>query len=144
MKILVPIDFSEVTDSVILEAIKEAKAFGADIELLHVLQYIPEVVLYDNSMPYVPMEENHELLEEQQLKLLKKSEKKVMRADVNCISILREGSPAAEIINYAADSDIDRIILGSHGHGALYHLVLGSVSEKVIDKVKCTAVVVKK
>ncbi len=144
MKILVPVDFSEVTDIVISEAIREAKAFDAEVELINVLQYIPEVVLYDNSMPYVPMEENHELLEDQHLKLLKKSERRIKDEGIVCSSLLREGVPAPEIITYIKESEIDRVIVGSHGHGALYHLVLGSVSEKIIDKTPCTVVVVKK
>ena len=35
------------------------------------------------------------------------------------------------------------IVVGSHGHGALYHLLLGSVSEGIIRKTTCPVLVVR-
>jgi len=34
------------------------------------------------------------------------------------------------------------ILLGSHGHGALYHLLIGSVSEGVIRKASCPVIII--
>ena len=43
----------------------------------------------------------------------------------------RHGAPHAEVIDFAADSQVDLIIMGTHGRGVAAHLLLGSVAEKV-------------
>lgn len=47
---------------------------------------------------------------------------------------LRRGHPATEIVAEAVDWGADVIVVGSRGHGALATIVLGSVSEEVIDR----------
>jgi len=54
-------------------------------------------------------------------------------AGVQIETAVREGSPEAEIIDYAANADVDLIVLGTHGHNALKRRLLGSVAERVIN-----------
>ena len=54
----------------------------------------------------------------------------------------RHGAPHVEIIDYAEDSQIDLIVMGTHGRGIAAHLLLGSVAEKVIRKAPCPALTV--
>ncbi|QZP37409.1 universal stress protein [Halobaculum magnesiiphilum] len=42
------------------------------------------------------------------------------------------GKPAAAIVEYAADHDIDHIVVGSHGRSGISRIVLGSVAEAVV------------
>ncbi|SHG55137.1 universal stress protein [Halobaculum gomorrense] len=42
------------------------------------------------------------------------------------------GKPAAAIVEYAADHDVDHIIVGSHGRSGISRIVLGSVAEAVV------------
>ncbi|MCM4084847.1 universal stress protein [Paractinoplanes hotanensis] len=51
-----------------------------------------------------------------------------------------EGEPAAVL--GACSRSADLLVLGSHGHGAVRHTVLGSVSEKAIRKAACPVVVI--
>ncbi|WP_254522012.1 universal stress protein [Natrinema caseinilyticum] len=44
------------------------------------------------------------------------------------------GNPSREIVSYAADNDIDHIIVGSHGRSGLSRVLLGSVAEKVVRR----------
>ncbi len=44
------------------------------------------------------------------------------------------GSPAVQILELAEDLDADLIVMGSHGQGALRHVFLGSVAERVLRK----------
>jgi nucleotide-binding universal stress UspA family protein len=46
----------------------------------------------------------------------------------------RTGDPAREIIKYASEHDIDRIVIGSHGHEEIDQIMLGSVSQKVLRR----------
>ena len=53
------------------------------------------------------------------------------------------GIPASIITNFAADKNIDLIVVGSRGRSELEKLVLGSVAEDVIRMAKCTVLLVK-
>ena len=48
---------------------------------------------------------------------------------------------AADVLAEAA-RDADLLVLGSHGHGRMYHTVLGSVSEQCIRRASCPVVVI--
>ena len=53
------------------------------------------------------------------------------------------GFPAEEIVSMAADSDIDLIVMGSHGHSTLERFLLGSVSDRVLEYAPCSVLIVK-
>ena len=61
---------------------------------------------------------------------------------VNVTPVLAKGSAANEIITTAESENVDIIILGTHGRGALYDLVTGSVCEGVLRRTKCPVLIV--
>ncbi len=140
--IVAAIDFSEVTAAVLTETIEIAKALDCSVTLIHVVQYVPETTLYEGEMilPDLPMQE---ILQENSEKQLRESQQRVLLAGLECDITLRDGTPAHEVLEYTKSVDPRMVVLGSHGHGALYHLVLGSVSEKIVDKAHCSVLVVK-
>jgi nucleotide-binding universal stress UspA family protein len=52
------------------------------------------------------------------------------------------GSPVEKILEASAEHGAELIIIGSHGHGALYHLLVGSVTDGVLKSAACPVVVV--
>jgi nucleotide-binding universal stress UspA family protein len=56
---------------------------------------------------------------------------------------LRSGSPFVEVVRYARDEGMDLIVLGTHGRGAIAHMLLGSVAERVVRKAHCPVVTVR-
>jgi nucleotide-binding universal stress UspA family protein len=56
---------------------------------------------------------------------------------------VREGTPFYEIVRYAKEQNIDLIIMGTHGHTGLTHMLLGSVTEKVVRKAPCPVLTVR-
>lgn len=66
-----------------------------------------------------------------------------MEARSNPVIVTPVGSPYAEIIQYAAEHHIDLIVMGTHGRGAVGHLLLGSVAERVVRSAPCAAVTVR-
>ena len=46
------------------------------------------------------------------------------------------------ILAEATKLDADMIVIGTHGHGAMYRLLVGSVSEGVLHKSKCPILVI--
>jgi nucleotide-binding universal stress UspA family protein len=59
-------------------------------------------------------------------------------------ALVVQGIPFAEIISIARENDIDMIVLGSHGRTGIVHMMMGSVSEKVVRKAPCSVLTVKK
>lgn len=56
---------------------------------------------------------------------------------------LVKGDAATEIVNPAAETKADVIVMGSHGRTGLGRLLLGSVAENVMRKAPCPVVTVK-
>jgi nucleotide-binding universal stress UspA family protein len=59
-------------------------------------------------------------------------------------SLVRTGRPYQEILEVAAQSNIDLIIIASHGHTSLAHIVLGSTVERVVRYAPCPVLVVRR
>jgi nucleotide-binding universal stress UspA family protein len=58
-------------------------------------------------------------------------------------AVLTSSSPAYAIIDYAAEKHIELIVIGTHGRGALAHLVMGSVAERVVRLAGCPVLTVR-
>ncbi len=57
--------------------------------------------------------------------------------------VIAVGRPFSEITRYAETHRIDLIIMGTHGRGAIEHMLLGSVAEKVVRKAPCPVLTVR-
>jgi nucleotide-binding universal stress UspA family protein len=53
------------------------------------------------------------------------------------------GRPAAAIAQFAAEEGLDLLVVASHGHGGLRHLVVGSVTEELVRSAPCPVLVVR-
>jgi nucleotide-binding universal stress UspA family protein len=56
---------------------------------------------------------------------------------------MTSGSPAYAIVDYAREYDIDLIVMGTHGRGALAQLMMGSVAERVVRIAPCPVLTVR-
>ena len=52
------------------------------------------------------------------------------------------GFPVEEIMKYANDHNIDLLVVGTHGHTGLAHLLMGSVAEKLVRLSTCPVLTV--
>jgi nucleotide-binding universal stress UspA family protein len=57
--------------------------------------------------------------------------------------VVTSSSPAFAIVDYAGEHGIDLIVMGTHGRGALAHLLMGSVAEKVVRLAPCPVLTVR-
>ena len=140
-RILVPVDFSETSDAALKYGRALAENFHASLQLLHVL----ENPLLQNvaSEVYVPPPNFYEDWENSVRQKLDGLLSGVDRQTLQASCSIRHGSPFAEIISCAHDENIDLIVMGTHGRGAVGHLLLGSVAERVVRKAPCPVLTVR-
>jgi universal stress protein A len=142
-RILVAIDFSPTADAALAQARALADALGASLHLLHVFEdpyttaaYAPEVyaVLPPDFREHALREAIRQLDEH-----LGGQEKRAFGGTTNVVV----GSPAREIVRFAAEHGIDLIVVGTHGRSGIAHLLLGSVAERVVRTAPCMVLTVR-
>ena len=62
---------------------------------------------------------------------------------MNQFGLVKLGKPYTEIIEFAKSENVDLIVIGSHGHTGVEHLLFGSTAEKVIRKSTCPVLIVR-
>lgn len=145
-KILVALDYGDTCSSVFDQAIKLAKATGANLALFSVIA--PEI---DGSITFYPYDdrdwaaytEQHKVVETASLKLLRGFADKAISAGIETEFTQDIGSPGPAICKLAKARDADLIIVGSHGRKGLSEVLLGSVSNYVVHHAPCSIMVVR-
>lgn len=133
-KILIPVDSSEFSERALEQGKVMAKAFGSEVVLLYVVGLGMGSKRFGVELSHIHAEDPYLKKEgegaEEMLANYKDSFGELK--DKVEIKILK-GSVADEIIKTANDTDVDFVIMGSHGIGsALYRTLLGSVANKVV------------
>jgi nucleotide-binding universal stress UspA family protein len=57
--------------------------------------------------------------------------------------VITSNAAAMTIVNYAKETGIDLIVMGTHGRGPMAHLIMGSVAERVVRLAGCPVLVVR-
>jgi nucleotide-binding universal stress UspA family protein len=134
-KILVPIDFSNYSKGALKYAVNFAKRFNAEMYLIYVVEpviYPPDFSMGQIAIPSVNAEWDERAKDE-----LQKLAKTDIPNDVKVETIIKTGKPFLEIIETASEKDIDIIIIATHGHSGVEHILFGSTAEKVVRKAPC-------
>jgi nucleotide-binding universal stress UspA family protein len=141
--ILVPTDFSETSDAALAYAKTLAGCLGASLHVLHVFAepyapalYAPEVYAA------VPEEAREEALEQVRALLAERLSAEEVIYFRGTRAIL-SGVAAKKIVRYAADHDVQLIVMGTHGRGGMSHFILGSVAEQVVRTAPCPVLTVR-
>lgn len=136
--ILVPVDFSETSDRALGYAQALAEAFGARIHVLHVIPD-PHSQAWSIEATGMSLGSLMETWESDAQKRLDGLE----LGDVGGERVTKVGQPHNEIIRYAESKKSDLIVIGTHGRGAIEHMLLGSVAEKVVRTAPCPVLTVR-
>jgi nucleotide-binding universal stress UspA family protein len=100
-------------------------------------------VLAPNYAPLSPAQMQAETMLHDEARALAERVAAVLPAELCPEACSRQGSPAEEILEEARVWPADLIVLGSHGHGGLRSLVLGSVASRVMHHAQCSVEVVR-
>lgn len=132
--ILVPHDFSASANHALAIARDEAKAHGAKILMLHVVdlpsQFKPETVIVpdQNGAPINVKDYAVGLAEAHLNDLVARLGKDGVLGEPH----IRVGHAVDEILRFVDDNHVDLVVMGTHGRTGLAHLLVGSVSERVV------------
>jgi nucleotide-binding universal stress UspA family protein len=137
-KILVATDSSEYSRQALKGALELARKFNSEVELLYSMD-LPQMYEAGNMYGVVtPLQ-------------TEQSGEHVMQAtlegiDITGVTITKkivQGKPAHMILEEIENENIDLVVMGSHGYGAISGTILGSVSQRVLHGAKCSVLIVK-
>lgn len=131
MAILAAIDFSSVTTAVV-EALPDLMNPNETLHLIHVGEPDPDFIGFDVGERVVRQQRENQFHHEHEQ--LTSIAEQLNRQGLKVVASQPHGSTAKVILEQATECDARMIVLGSHGHSALYDLIAGSVAESVIRK----------
>ncbi|MDE3057520.1 MAG: universal stress protein [Bacteroidota bacterium] len=140
-KILVPIDFSEYARKALQYAIPFARQFKAKLYLVYVVE--PTIYPADFSFGQVGLPNVEAELRTKAEEELKELVEKEIQGEVESEWLVKTGLPFVEIASFAKDENIDLIIVATHGHTGVEHILFGSTAEKIVRKAPCPVLVVR-
>ena len=143
--LLVPVDLSDAAQPVLQKAAELAPQLSARIVLLHIVEpvatYVPVGATMDVIAAAPAPAETAESLSAPDSRLKALAEP-LIAAGINVQPVTLIGLAVDDILEQAVKYRADFIMLGSHGHGALYHLFSGSVVTGILKRATCPVIVV--
>lgn len=145
-KILIPVDSSEYSQRAIDEGRKFMEAFDCDIMLLYVVAVRMASQRFSTTVPRINTTEDPYVARE------KGQAEEMLQSYVDSFGdkknkvgmVVLHGAVADEIIKTINETDVDFVIMGSHGIGsALYRNLLGSVTNKVLHHAEKPVLVIR-
>jgi universal stress protein A len=134
-KLLAPVDFSQPSIDALRTVAQIARESDASVTLLHVWEpelfaTAPDRALYDlKQLPQIEERIDREL----------ERARSALSADgpLSAQTAVVPGSPATEIVRFAEQGGFDLIVMATHGRTGLAHILLGSVTERVVRNAPC-------
>jgi nucleotide-binding universal stress UspA family protein len=132
-KIVCPVDFSTISKRALDHAAVLARWYDAELYPLHVIPLLPTVFGFPSPVSVAVEPATSEAVVGELTTFVADAAAMVKKTT----PVVREGSPAVEILHYAAENDADLIVIGTHGRTGFERFMLGSVTEKVLRKAPC-------
>jgi len=139
-RILVPLDFSDITGMVVEHACFFAKALSAELVFFHVVHVPPlaeaSTWLDPVISPSVEQDIRRQMKSGSEAKLseiVAQCEAAGLRASARTAV----GSPSNHIVRFAEENQVDMIVMGTHGHTGFARIFMGSVAQRVIPHAPC-------
>src|SRR5262245_19752448 len=139
-RVLCPVDFSEFSARALARACDVAAWFDARVTVVHVC---PNVAPGGPEIPCVPVSaETMRAFREQSREELVRFTEPFFLREIPVASEVWEGEAWRAILEGAAALPADLVVMGTHGRTGFEHLLLGSVTEKVLRRAGCPVLVV--
>ena len=132
MKALIAVDWSEASSGMLPQAREYAKLLGAKVWLVHVAPPDPAFIGYEPGPQYVRDTIASQFHHEHQA--LHQEAGVFQAAGVDATPLLIQGPTVDTLLGQSDKLGVDVIIIGSHGHGVLRQMLMGSVCEGVLHR----------
>ena len=140
MKLLVGVDLSESTEKIVKKAEELAKELSAKVWLIHITKPEPaDLYIAGHEPDLIENEADPQLVRDSIAKRFHNEHRQIQeiadrlrKAGLETTALLVQGATVETMLKEAAKLDIDIIVLGSHGRGAMHQLLVGSVSKGII------------
>jgi nucleotide-binding universal stress UspA family protein len=140
MNILVAVDLSPASAKVVEAAGRVAKLTGAKVYILHAAEPEPDFVGYDAGPEVVRTQVAREMRREH--RDVQALADKLRGDGLDATALLIQGPTVVTTLKEADNLDAELIVVGTHGHGAVYDVLIGSYSAGIIRKSKLPVLVV--
>jgi universal stress protein A len=137
-RILVPVDFSDSSSNAIKYARRIGELAKAALIFVHVIE--PDGSGACEALPPICVEELKANTEENLRALVQAARESGIKG---ATSMSRSGMPAHEIVEVAKESDVDLIVIATHGYTGWKHFCIGSTAERVVRAAPCSVLVVR-
>lgn len=138
-KILCPVDFSETARHALHYALQMARAFGAELRVVHVIEAAPLYQAYD-GIPDLGLPQTVEQAARRSMEKLLGS---LALSGVRVSHEVLDGPTYRTIVAQAEAWGADLIVMGTHGRSKLELVFFGSVAERVVKSASCPVLVVR-
>jgi nucleotide-binding universal stress UspA family protein len=137
-------DFSANSRAALPHAVDLAKKYGAKLHVLHVYQEAGKMAEFEiSSNIKMDLVRVAHLVGTEMEKKLRELCQEVERELGSCQSRMLRGKPYQEILRYVRETDIDLIVMASHGLTGIEHALFGSTAERVLRGSPCQVLIVK-
>ncbi len=139
--ILVPIDFSLHSKNALKYAVPMARQFRAAVRLVYVVE--PTVYPADLGFGQVVLPGVEEELREKGGEELQALIQKEIGKTVPASWTVRTGNPHQEILREAEDANVDLIVVATHGHSGVEHMLFGSTADRIVRHARCPVLTIR-
>ena len=139
--ILVPIDFSVHSKNALKYAVPFAEKFKASLHLVYVVE--PTIYPADLGFGQVVLPGVEEELREKGGEELQALMEKEISGRVPSSCSVRTGNPHQEILREAEDLGVAMIVVATHGHSGVEHMLFGSTADRIVRNARCPVLTVR-
>jgi nucleotide-binding universal stress UspA family protein len=141
-RVLVATDFSAISSAALAYGISMSEQFNASLQLLHVADNLAlRNITAEGFLAVMPeLQRDLEQSARRQLDALIATIR--TRGPIPDGHVIVSNATAEAIVTHALEAGIDLIVIGTHGHGGMSRLLLGSVAERVVRTAHCPVLTV--
>jgi len=132
MKLLVAVDLSEATQVIVDKVRKITRDYPARVWIVHNAEPPPDSVEFKTD-PLAARESLAKKFHNEHCQIQEIADR-LREADLDATALLVHGPTVETILKEASDLDVDMIVVGAHGKGAMHELLVGSVSKGILHK----------
>ncbi|GIU48409.1 universal stress protein A [Shewanella sairae] len=143
-QILCPTDFSETASHALSYGIEMANLYGVSLRLVHVMSEPFSEYHYGVAMESAEqLDRQIKAAADENLDKLKAQILQDLNHGLTVQTVLRKGDTLDQILEESKVGDVGMIVIASHGHQGISHLLNPNIAETLANKAKCPVLVVK-